>query len=397
MKLHLSLAAILTPLALTGEAFANGSRLPTQDNEAAARGYADVATAENPSAVYSNPAGLAQEKSATYENNLYVIAPSYSFTGTSGAATSANKKTFVTPAFFAAIPLQAMNGKELAVGLGLFSPFGLSSNWPDTSPFRTLATYNEIRYYTSSVSLAVPVTQTLTIGGSLEYNSNRVDLNRGVGYTPGDRFHYVGNGHALSYNLGFQWQPSTQHSFGLLFHSKTDFSINGQAHLDPFGITYAGHADWAYPENVSVGYSWRPTDLWNLEADYDWTNWSRLKTVVLYSPTAAPTALPFNWTASHYINVGGTRRFDNGFFASAGVSYSSNSIPQSSFNPSLPDVSRYLYNVGGGYAYRHWKVSGLIQLGSTEKRTVTGSPYGLADGVFTNKLAAFGVTTLYRY
>src|SRR5215468_7139800 len=42
------------------DAFGLGSRIPNQDPEAIARGNAFAATADNPSAIYYNPAGIAQ-------------------------------------------------------------------------------------------------------------------------------------------------------------------------------------------------------------------------------------------------------------------------------------------------------------------------------------------------
>ena len=54
--------AALTALSLCGETtlLANGVRLVSQDAFAAARGEAFVATADNPSAIYYNPAGITQ-------------------------------------------------------------------------------------------------------------------------------------------------------------------------------------------------------------------------------------------------------------------------------------------------------------------------------------------------
>ena len=45
---------------LAGKVSANGFRLPDQDAFATARGEAFVATADNPSAIYYNPAGITQ-------------------------------------------------------------------------------------------------------------------------------------------------------------------------------------------------------------------------------------------------------------------------------------------------------------------------------------------------
>ena len=52
------LAAMMLSVAWTSDAAANGLRLSDQDAFATARGEAFVATADNPSAIYYNPAGI---------------------------------------------------------------------------------------------------------------------------------------------------------------------------------------------------------------------------------------------------------------------------------------------------------------------------------------------------
>lgn len=391
---------VLLALAGASSLFANGTRLPSQDDFTVARGYADVATADNASAVYYNPAGLTQLGSLEFDDGIYVLTPQVSYVSTTGVSASENKQTFVLPHGFAAVPLGQINGQHVVLGLGFYSPFGLSSDWPDSSGFRTLATKNSVRYLTGALSIAVPVLPTLSVGASLQYNQQHDDLNRGLGYVAGDQFHFDGDGNTYSYDIGILWKPAKEHSFGLNFQSRANFGLSGQVYLNPFGTTYPGQADWVYPEDVSVGYSYRPTPDWNLEVDWDWTDWRPLKTVVLTSPVAPSTPLPFNWQASSYTNIGGTRYWQNGWSASAGVSISTNSVPNADFNPAVVDVSRVLYNFGPGYSFGNWTIQSVFQVSPSVTRTVTGTPPSPAgqnaNGTYTDKLWAFGFDFRYR-
>jgi long-chain fatty acid transport protein len=391
---------VMIAFASAGRLLANGTRLPSQDDFVVARGYADVATADNASAVYYNPAGLSQLSAVEFDDGVYVLTPQVSYVSTTGAASSEKPQSFALPYGFVAIPMGSFNGGHVVLGLGAYSPFGLASQWPDTSGFRTLATQNSVTYLTGAVSLAVPIAPTLTIGGSLQYDHQHADLNRGVGIVPGDQFQFDGDGHAYSYNLGILWQPAKEHSFGVNFQSQANFNLNGTVNVSPFGITYAAHGAWVYPEDISVGYSYRPTPDWNFEADWDWTNWAALKTVTFYSAANGATALPFNWQASSYYNFGGTRYWQNGWSLSAGVSISTNSVPESSFNPAVPDVSRVLYNAGPGYTIGHWTFQSVLQFSPTVTRTIAGtaaSPAGEnANGTYKARLWAIGLDFRYR-
>src|SRR5579863_1509318 len=96
------LAAVL--LALTpSAAFADGSRLPDQDALAVARGYAFVATASNPSAVYYNPSGLATQPDDEV-GGTFIISPSDSYDG-GGRHVDEKGGTFVLPHLFASVPV----------------------------------------------------------------------------------------------------------------------------------------------------------------------------------------------------------------------------------------------------------------------------------------------------
>jgi long-chain fatty acid transport protein len=380
---------------------ADGTRLPSQDDFVVARGYADVATADRPSAVYYNPSGLAQIATVDFTDGAYVLTPSVSYQGPTGPSVSESKETFVLPSFFVAIPLAPMNGEHVTLAFGAYSPFGLSSSWPNDSGFRTLATENTVTYVTGAMSLGIPIAPHLEIGGSIQFNHQHADLNRGLGYTPTDRFHFAGDGHAVSYDVGLRWEPDPAHSFGINFQSKTNFGINGTGNLDPLGISFTGHADWVYPEDLSVGYSYRPSQAWNFEFDCDWTNWNRLSTVVLYSPTFTPTPLPFNWRSSYYYNLGGTHYWKSGWNLSAGVSLSTNSVPTASFNPSVVDTTRYLDNIGVGYSIGHWEFDSVVQYSPTEHRDISGTPSSPAgqnaNGDYTVSLWAMGGAVRYRF
>ena len=64
-------AAVL--LAAQGTLKANGFYIPVQDSFATSRGNAFVATADRPSAIYYNPAGLTQLDSVSTHMGLYAV------------------------------------------------------------------------------------------------------------------------------------------------------------------------------------------------------------------------------------------------------------------------------------------------------------------------------------
>src|SRR5208283_1649638 len=77
-------------LCFSFNARADAFRLPNQDPEAIARGNAFAATADDPAAIYYNPAGITQLDGQNASVGLYLISPGEKFTSTSGKTATAN-------------------------------------------------------------------------------------------------------------------------------------------------------------------------------------------------------------------------------------------------------------------------------------------------------------------
>jgi len=299
--------------------------------------------------------------------------------------------TYTQPHVFAAVPI----GPDAALGVGVYSPFGQSTDWPVTSGFAGLATFNEIKYVTGAIGGAYRL-GAVSIGASLEYSRASVDLNRLTPLAPGvvSHFGYKGNDTAMSGNVGVKWHLSNEHTLGIMYQRKTDFSFNGTAALD--GVTSApGSAGWVFPDNLAIGWQWEFAPTWQAEVAYDRTFWNKLRTVSLQAGPLS-TALPLNWKTSGYYNVGIEHRFSDEFRAAAGYSFSENSIPDANFTPALPDVDRHLWNVGAFWHRGRIDVGVVVQRGLSPSHTIAGpQPDGLggsAAGTYRSNLWAADAT-----
>lgn len=137
-----------------------------------------------------------------------------------------------------------------------------------------------------------------------------------------------------------------------------------------------------FPQFLIVGYSFRPTPDWNLEFNADWTDWDSLNTVVLHEQGKNQnTDLPFNWKSSCFYEFGATRKFSNGLRLSGGYIYSVNSVPDSQFNPGIPDSNRHIWSVGVGLKREQLSCDLGYQFAYGPTRTVNNGT--VADGTYT--------------
>lgn len=109
-------------------AFSNGFQINEQGAKALGMGGAFVAQADDPTAVYFNPAGITQLDRTQVSFGVSPIMPYASFkSDNTGKTTDADENTFLIPNFFAVIKLN----ERLSLGIGGFSNYGLSSEWPE--------------------------------------------------------------------------------------------------------------------------------------------------------------------------------------------------------------------------------------------------------------------------
>ena len=363
------LPCLLLTLA-TPRLLALGIRLPDQDAFATARGEAFAATADNPSAIYYNPAGITQLEGHHFNLGAYSVFLKSEYTAPTGAEFDTEDQVQAVPRFFYTFRPQ---NHPLAYGLGFYSPYGLGLEWPDSSTFRTLAKEGRIEYFTLHPVVAWEIVPALSLAAGPTLNYAKTKLSRGIAL-PGDTFEFKGDGTDLGYTAGLLWKPHAKHALGISYRSATTMDFDGHAEAIPYTAPQSADARFNFPQNLVLGWSFRPTPAWNLEFNADWTDWDRLNTVTLNQESAPPVYLPFNWRSSWFYEWGATRYFQNGFALSAGYIFSENSVPDASFNPTVPDSDRHIFSLGLGRKYRHFSWDATYQFAYGPSRTVQGSP-----------------------
>jgi len=390
-----ALAALLA--CLPPAAHASGTRVGFKDAFATGRGNAFVATADDPSAVYYNPAGLTQLEGAQFLGNIYDIAVSSDYSGP-GGSTSMKDNYQAIPSFYAS---WKMAGSPVAYGIGVYLPFGLSTEWPDNSPLRTFALRNTQKVITYNFSAAWQASPEFSVGAGLSYNHATTDLRRAIGvFGPDDLFRFSGSGHSLGFDLGLLWKPSAEHSFGLSYTHHTSIKFDGVTDTIPLISGEPSNATFEFPEVLIAGWSYRGVPQWNFEVNVDWTNWNRLDTVTIHK-ASGDTPLPFNWESGFFYEFGATRYFGGGWYASAGYCFTQNSTPDATYTPAVPDSGRSFYSLGVGYKSDRFTADFAWQYGDGGTRHVTGSPPSLigatADGSYRNSLNGFSLSLGLRF
>lgn len=400
---------VLSSLISCTAAWGIGIRVTDQDAAATARGDAFTATADNPSAVYYNPAGITQLDGFQARLGTYDIEVDAEFRSPTGEFIH-NKDTFVElPQFYSTYHFA---NTPITAGLGIYVPYGLSLSYPSTAPFSTTIQGARIEYQTVNPVIAWQICPQLSIAAGVTINyaeaSQRIKvLQQGVN----GEFKIEGSGEDVGFNFGLMWQPTPQHSFGIQYHSATDVDLSGHTLIDtdrltvptPFGnvrvpashVERDSDANFHFPQWVTAGYSFRPTPKWNLEFDLDWTDWNTLNTVYVHQAGAPEVKIPFNWVNSIAFEFGVTRQLPWGMRISAGYQYAQHTVPEDQFNPIVPDNRRHIFMVGIGQTKGRFSWDAAYEYAYQPSRSI--SDESSIDGDYRLRASAFTVSLGYKY
>lgn len=356
-------------LGLVSTSFGLGFRIADQNAEATARGNAFTATADNPAAVFYNPAGITELEGTRALLGAYTITLK---ARVDLAAPEENSRFSNINTDFQSVPTFFVTWKPkqypIALGLGVYAPYGFAVEYPDDTPFRTLAIKGNIQYLTINPVLAWKISDTLSVAVGPTVSYGQAELVRGIVNT-GDQFKFKGDGVAYGFNAGVMWNPHRMHHFGLTYRSaaRIDFSGHSTVNVHPFSVATPfgparipgadsredSDATFDLPQNIVFGYSFRPTEDWNFEFNIDWTDWDSLNTVVIHQ-RSGDAPLVFDWESSFFYEFGITKKFARGFSASVGYIYSENTVPNATFNPAIPDSNRHIFSAGFGQRNDHF-------------------------------------------
>jgi long-chain fatty acid transport protein len=385
-------------LAATPATFASGFRLPNVDPDAVARGDAFAATADNPSAIYYNPAGITQIEGTSLRVGTYAISLDYRFTSaTAGTARTDNSLQAIPQVYFT----HSFSNAPLSIGLGIYAPFGLGIDWGRQSPLDTVGQNDSLLYLTVNPVIAWRVTPKFSLAAGPTINYSQVTFQQALNPSGASYFKFSGHDTGFGFNAGALWQPLAELSLGAMYHAGGQLDYEGTTTQNLLGPPFAGHsvstAGVQFPQFAVLGVSYRPTPKWNLELDIDWTDWSSLKNITFLHTPLGNQTVTLNYRDSFMYEFGATRQLKNGYYASAGYMFWQNSSPDSHYNPLIPDGNLHFASMGFGHHGRRFDWGVAYHFAINGGRTVSNDANAAANGTYHTFNNAFDVAVTYKF
>ena len=384
-------AFIVSIIIVASETFAGGFQLNEHGARAMAMGGAFTAISNDPSAIYFNGAGLTQLSGVHLMLGTTMIAPTFSFRGVSPDITEydAAKQTFFPTHFFATYRYD----KDLAFGLGFFSPFGLASKWDPNWVGKYLAIETKLQTFVITPEVAYNLMDNLTVSAGLEYSFANVTISQKTPFAPfaGDAFTTLTgkDNSAWGFNLGALYKPIDDLSIGVSFHSQVKYNFTGTAtttgpsQLASEFPNGGASADLTTPINLAVGVAYRFMPELLVSFDFQYVGWSSYDSLTVdFSSPKSVKSSPRLYDNSYILRLGAQYTLLQDLQVRAGIYYDKDPVKPEYLNPSLPDANRLGFSVGVGY-----KITNNINLDAAylfirgSQLTVTDSQENYVQGI----------------
>jgi long-chain fatty acid transport protein len=235
-----------------------------------------VARADDPSAIFYNPAGLVQLSGFQVMGGASFIIPRTEIVTLAGGFsnnTFAESQTHIVPHFFTTYKLT----DRVWLGLGLNSPFGLGIKYNDNWPGRFNLIKADIQTLNINPTVAVKITDYLSVGAGLDIMYFNFDLMRDLPLPliGPQTLHLAGDTWGLGFNLGVLLKPREDLSIGVSYRSQIRQQLSGPAQFQPYYPLNTGASGGiTLPDMIFAGIMVRPVEKMSVEAGVIWTRWS---------------------------------------------------------------------------------------------------------------------------
>ena len=370
----LTLAAVSLAALVAASSGAHAGGFAVREQSATAQGLSFAGAASGSgglSSTYWNPATITMKPGWQSEWHGSLIIPQSDITllpGTSplllplGTSGDIGQEGFV-PASYSSYQLT----DQLWIGLASTAPFGLATKAGPIWAGEHYARTTKIVSLNLNPIVGWKVTDWLSIaaGPTIQYADltlRRALLPRPVagllGLSAPPDLEIELDDVGVGFTAGVNITPWAGTSIGAGFRSAIEHELEGKVRIDP-GLPALGQParrlaklEVTTPETATFGLSQYLGAGFTVHAGYEWTNWSRVKTLALVEKGGALIDdFPLNWKDGHFYSLGLEYQFLPQWTVRTGVAFEESPVTDATRHPRLPDNDRVWLSAGLGYKW----------------------------------------------
>ncbi|MBW1939996.1 MAG: TonB-dependent receptor [Deltaproteobacteria bacterium] len=402
---------VFTVLCTTSTVYGSGFGIFAHGASALGQADSVIAHADEPSAIFFNPALINDLPGTQMEIGTKLIVPCREFkSDLSGNTVDGENNVYFPSTFF----ISHSFNDTVTAGLGVFNPFGLGTEWDDDWEGRYIATKSEIKTYTINPAVSYRITPRISFAAGVDFLWFDATLEKNIPTPAGDIGQkFSGDGNGFGYNLGILLDISDKISLGISYRSEIDVDIDGDASfnlpspsppklIESFPNT-GGKTDITLPQQIFAGISYQASDQLTLETGLRWEDWSSFKdlTIDLDEKVGGQSSVTTlrDWNSTFSWNIGGKYAVNEVFSILSGYRYGNNPAPDKTFDPSIPASDSHLFCIGTDIKFKKFKVamSYVYQLQEDRNKNNEVGGSAAANGEYESALHLLGISLVYRF
>lgn len=357
-----------------------------KQNENAATGtgmaHSRVAIVDEPSAVYYNPAAMTRLKGSGFSLGVSLLRLTGDFTADAGIpvgsptpqldageSTSMDMPLQFPPHLYGVHQIPESN---LAVGLGIYSPYASATQWPDDWAGRNFGTRSRLYALAFNPVVAWEVTPELSIAAGFSIMQSVFEFRQVIRPVVGDPTQDIpvrlaGDGTTWGGNVAVLWDPVENLSVGVSFRASARATMTGDAVFERPDPVFAEQfpdqemeTSFKFPELLNAGVGFYPRDDLKLNAEIEFARSNAFQEQIIELETGRPTdalVREANWSNTTAFRLGADYMASSRFNFRGGLAWDPTPVPITSLSPTMPDSNRIVGGLGSTYYWRGHEVA----------------------------------------
>jgi long-chain fatty acid transport protein len=343
---------------------------------------------------------------------------------------------------------------QFAFGLGISTPFGLTTEYDDGWIGRYQALKSQIKTINVNPAISWRVSPAFSVGVGVNYQYLDATLSQSVNYsgallqagqiaglpagtlaaiaaaTPGldSKATIKADDSAWGWNIGAAWDLTPQVRLAASYRSELKFDVRGNVDFNNPAIALppgtpaavAGavtllsgavnqtqlfgrsvQSDIELPAIANLSALFRINPQWEVMADAQWTGWSSIHEL-RFNTTPPLTTIPLEWDDSWKIALGASYRINQQWKTRFGVAFDQTPVT-SHPTPRLPDSDRWWFALGAEYRFSPSLKfdAGFVYIKGDSVRfnqdLGNTAAFGLINGSYDTSTTIFSVQGVYYF
>ncbi|MGY8821490.1 MAG: OmpP1/FadL family transporter [Pseudomonadales bacterium] len=424
-KTWLKTAIAVAVGALSTQVMAAGFALNEQSISGMGTSFAGrSSSADDATTLFGNPAGMSRLKREQVSFGMAAINAKTDINDTSSFPASGSNDGDMVPV--TAVPMgyyvKPLDDKW-AVGVGVYVPFGLITDYESGFEGRYFGDYSEVRVITVQPTVSYRFNEKLSVGFGPTINRIDGQLESAVppatpGATADSRVKIKGDDTALGFNVGVLYEFTPHTRAGITYRSKVDYTLEGDTQVSGNDPTlafigaygeYDASLDLETPESIDVSITHELNDQWTLYGGAMLTRWSRLESIIVENGgvAAGPATAAFgtieeeqDWHDTWSYALGAAYKLNKQWTLRTGLAFDQSPTNNTHRSPRIPTGDRTAVSFGLAWnptddmtvdlAYSYlWEEDTKIQQASATR--------GTYNATYENSAHGFGAAMTYRF